>query len=220
MGVFDIMGPIMIGPSSSHTAGAAKMGYVTRHLLAAPVHKAKVDLHGSFAATGAGHGTPRAIVGGLLGFGPADPRIRDAVVLAEHEGMLLDFATVDLGDVHPNTAKITVEDERGYVLEILSSSIGGGEIVVHTIAGYLFDARFGQPTLFTVHTDQPGIIAQVSSHLARANVNVASMRVNRSGRGRQAAMLIEVDEHPADSILAEIRSMSGISRFVLVPEIR
>ncbi len=191
--IFDIVGPVMIGPSSSHTAGAVRLGNLARAIFGEQPRRARILLHGSFASTGVGHGTDLAIVAGLLGFAPDDPRIKEATSLAHQAGMEVEFGLAELGDVHPNTAVLELEGESGRSARIVGSSLGGGDVAVTEIDGFDVEATGEFPTLVVEHEDRPGEIAAVSSILAEAGVNIAAMRVSREVRGGTALMLIETD---------------------------
>ncbi|MEX0892920.1 MAG: L-serine ammonia-lyase, iron-sulfur-dependent subunit beta [Gemmatimonadota bacterium] len=205
--LFDILGPVMVGPSSSHTAGACRLGQMARAILGCTPARARVELHGSFAATGEGHGTHRAILGGLLGLPPDDLRLRDAYALADEAGMDYAFERVELGeDAHPNTAVFKLEG-GGENVEVRGASVGGGRIQVTEIDGFAVDLGGDHHTLVLVADDRPGTIARVSSLFAEHDVNVATMRVDRTGRRKHALMTIETDEAvpepAADAIRAE-----------------
>ncbi len=191
--IFDIVGPVMIGPSSSHTAGAVRLGNLARAIFGEQPSHATVLLHGSFASTGRGHGTDLAIVAGLLGFAPDDPRIRHALAFAEEAGMEVEFGTAELGDVHPNTAVLDLTAPDGRSMRVIGSSLGGGDVVVTDIDGFDVEATGELPMLVVEHEDKPGEIAAVSSILAENGVNIAAMRVSREARGGTALMLIETD---------------------------
>ena len=183
----------MVGPSSSHTAGACRLGLVTRAVAGGRLDRAEVDLHGSFAMTGEGHGTKRAIVGGLLGFRPDDARLRDSLDLAAASGFTCQFRNVDLGETaHPNSARIHAW-RNGVETETRGCSIGGGRILVQEIDGMQVSLSGSQPTVVIVADDVPGTIAEIAGFFARNGLNLATMRVDRTGRGEQALMTIELD---------------------------
>ncbi len=191
--VFDIIGPIMVGPSSSHTAGAVRLGLVARAILGSQPAEATIELHGSFAQTGQGHGTDRGIVAGLLGMATDDPDLRRSFDLAAAAGLAFRFETVDLGeDAHPNTARLTVGDGRRTV-QVTGCSIGGGMVEITHVDGYA--VRFGceYDTLLVLAEDRPGTINQVTGWLARQRINIAFLRVERDKRGGDAIMIIETD---------------------------
>ena len=166
MNLFDIVGPVMVGPSSSHTAGAVRIGYISRRLLGEPVKKAQILLYGSFLATGKGHGTDRAIIAGLLGMKPDDMRIPDSMELAEKAGMEVSFGEAKCKDAHPNTAQLILTGTDGNTLEIEAASLGGGRIRVCKIDGIETNFCGDYPTLIVHNLDQPGHVTEVTSMLA------------------------------------------------------
>lgn len=200
--VFDIIGPIMVGPSSSHTAGAVRLGQVARAILGSQPRTATIELHGSFAQTGQGHGTDRGIVAGLLGMPTDDPELRQSFEVAAAAGLAFRFAEVDLGeDAHPNTARLTVGDGQRTV-QVTGCSIGGGLVEITNVDGY--DVHFGceYDTLLVLAEDRPGTINQVTGWLARQGINIAFLRVERDKRGGDAIMIIETD-HMVDPQILE-----------------
>ncbi len=218
-GVFDIVGPIMIGPSSSHTAGAARLGLMAGKILGEPVAKAEILLHGSFARTYRGHGTDKALIGGLLGFSPEDERIRNALEIAKERGLEYSFAPIDLGDAHPNTAMFVMTGVNGRKITVGGASIGGGNIEVRNIDTFQIALSGQYPSLIIVHTDKPGVIREISDVLAKHNVNIAFMRVFRRNRGQQAMMIIETDEELTEDIIHDCRSTGVIENAFAVPAI-
>lgn len=207
-GVFDLIGPQMIGPSSSHTAGAARLGGVAYRLADGRIRKARVTLYGSFADTGKGHGTDRAIVAGLLGFAPDDSRIRNSLELAaeQKKDISVNFSSQSMK--HPNTARIIVESENGRTIDLVGASVGGGNIEIQEING--MEVSFGceYPTLLIFHRDRPGVISKVTGVLAEAGINIAFMRVFRNSRWQNACMIIETDGKIGSEILVRIRRES------------
>ena len=218
-GVFDIVGPIMIGPSSSHTAGAARLGLMAGKILGEPVAKAEILLHGSFARTYRGHGTDKALIGGLLFFSPEDERIRDALDIAKERGLDYSFAPVDLGDAHPNTAVFVLTGINGRKITVGGASVGGGNIEVRNIDSFQIALTGQYPSLIIVHTDKPGVIRDISDVLAKHRVNIAFMRVFRRNRGQQAMMIIETDEELTEDIIQDCRSTGDIENTFAVPAI-
>jgi L-serine dehydratase len=208
---FDIIGPIMVGPSSSHTAGAVRLGRMARILLGEVPVKALIQLHGSFWQTYKGHGTDLALVAGLLGLQTDDPGIKEAFQLAKENNLEFSFAPVELGDVHPNTVKMRVEGKDGYKLEMQGSSIGGASIVISEVNGFPVEIKGDYETLVTVHQDRPGVVAQVSGILAKYGVNIASMRVSRKKRGKLASMMIEIDQQVPACAIQEIKELSAMT---------
>lgn len=214
LNIFDIMGPVMVGPSSSHTAGAARIGYVGRKLLGFQPARADIALHGSFAATGAGHGTDKAIVAGLLGMKPDDPGIAHSFRLAEERRMEVHVHTVDLRDAHPNTAVLTLIGSRGRTVVVSASSLGGGRIRVNSIDGLNASFDGDLPTLVIRGEDRPGIVSEVSSCLAGHGANIAAMQLYRDHRGGLSVMVIECDDHLTDGILDDIGLLGGVVRCI------
>lgn len=194
MNVFDILGPVMIGPSSSHTAGAARIGQIAQKILDEPIVAAEIYLHGSFAETYKGHGTDRAIVGGLLGFPVSDERLKEALAIADSMGIKVKFEKADLGDEHPNTAKIVAHGVSGKEISLVASSIGGGNIKVTNLLGYSLEFNALYNTLIILHIDMPGTIESVAKVLANKGINIAYMKVTREYPGQKAMMLIETDD--------------------------
>ena len=184
MNLFDILGPVMVGPSSSHTAGAVRIGYTSGKLLQDHVVKAEILLHGSFATTGIGHGTDKALIAGLLGMRPDDIRIPDSFFLAKRDGMEFSFSTITLKDAHPNTAVLRLTGEHGRKIEVQAASIGGGRILIAKLDGIEVNFSAEKPTLIVHNVDQPGHVAQVTSMLAEKQVNIATLQLYRDKRGR------------------------------------
>ena len=223
MNLFDIIGPVMVGPSSSHTAGAVKIGYVARKLLGEPISRAEILLYGSFLATGRGHGTRFAIVAGLLGMKPDDSRIPDSFKIAESKGMELVFGEAALADGHPNSVQLILTGVNGRQLEIIGQSIGGSVINIAKIDG--LDANFSgdYPTLIVHNMDQPGHVAEVTSMLAHKSVNIATMQLYRANRGGNAVMVIECDQEiPADSIkwLEHLEGVEKVTYYSLLENVK
>ena len=212
MNLFDIMGPVMVGPSSSHTAGAVKIGYVARKLIGEPIVSAKINLYGSFLATGRGHGTHFAIVAGLLGMKTDDVRIPNSMEIAKAEGMQVSFGRADLEDGHPNSAELELVGAEGRKLTIVGESIGGSLINIAKIDG--LDANFSgeYPTLIVHNLDQPGHVAEVTSMLANKSVNIATMQLDRAKRGGNAVMVIECDQEVPKESIEWLNHLEGIEK--------
>lgn len=201
MDLFDIVGPIMVGPSSSHTAGAVRIGYVAGRLLDEPVKKAEILLYGSFFATGDGHGTKKAIVAGLLGMTPDDYQIADSLEIAKQRGIEISFGEAKLDEAHPNTVVLHLQGTGSKQIEIQASSIGGSRINIDKIDGISTNFSGDNPTLIVHNLDQPGHVSEVTSMLAHKGVNIATMQLYRSAKGQKAVMVIECDQSiPADGI--------------------
>lgn len=216
MNIFDILGPIMVGPSSSHTAGAVRIGFVARKLLGQQPVQAEILLHGSFASTGAGHGTDKAIVAGLLGMRSDDIRIPDSFALAEREKLQVEMGTVTLHGVHPNTALLRVRGEDGRQLEVVASSLGGGRIKVCSIDGIETNFTGEYPTLIVHNLDEPGHVAEVTSLLYHQSFNIATMQLYRDGRGGYAVMVIECDQPIPPESLRFLSELAGIIKVTYV----
>lgn len=209
--VFDVIGPVMVGPSSSHTAGAVRIGLVAYQLLGEPPTDATILLHGSFAETYRGHGTDRAIVAGLLGLNTDDERIITAFELAAKRGMRFRIESIDLGEeYHMNTAKLRVQGKENSI-EVVGSSIGGGNVVIVEINGFKTDLSGDYNTLLIFHQDKRGVAARVLAALSQFGVNVAFMRLSRKAKGQDAFMAIEVDYIVPPALLQELASFPEIN---------
>lgn len=210
MNLLDIIGPVMVGPSSSHTAGAVKIGRISRRLLGEPVRDAKIYFHGSFLATGKGHGTDKALVAGLLGMPVDDIRIPDSFEIAREKGMAFVLDGIDLGDVHPNSVKMELTGETGRKLEIVAASVGGGQIEICEMDGLRANFSGDYPTLIVHNLDQPGHVTEVASMLAHESINIATMQIYRDGRGKHAVMVIECDQEVPRESIAWLEHLEGI----------
>ena len=218
--VFEIIGPPMVGPSSSHTAGAVRMGLLARSLLGAAPVGARIGLHGSFAATGRGHATDRGIVAGLLGWFPDDERLKDALVLAEQGGMRVSFDSIDLGDAaHPNSARIGLIDAAGGMLDLVAASVGGGSIEVTQLDGFSTLLTGMLDTLAMWHQDRPGFLAHVTAVLACVNSNIATIRTARRHRGADALTIIELDAAPHAEVAALLQKIDHVRKLRLPPRL-
>jgi L-serine dehydratase len=200
----------MVGPSSSHTAGACRLGLLARGLVGGTPQSARVELHGSFARTGEGHGTDKAIVGGLMGFFPHDERLRTALEIAEREGLAYQFEKTSLEDaVHPNTVRITVtRDSRTAVM--VGSSLGAGRVLVTEIDGFPVEVTGSLHTIVLVAADVKGSIARIATLLAEHDINIATLRLSRKQKGGDAFMVIEMDERPDQEVRDAIRTLSWV----------
>ena len=219
MQLFDIIGPVMIGPSSSHTAGAARIGRVTRMLLGEDVQEAQIRFHGSFAKTWAGHGADRAVIGGLLGFRVDDERLRNSRELADKQGMRYTITETQLRDAHPNTVIIDALGVHGARVQVQAASVGGGSILVQYLNGMEVGFSGERTTLIIQHRDTPGVIAQVSQMLAWAHMNIATMRVFREDKGGRAVMALELDSVPEDKLLDSLRAMDAFENVTLLKQL-
>lgn len=210
MNIFDILGPVMVGPSSSHTAGAARIGLMARTLLGDEPAEAKLHLHGSFARSGAGHGTDRALIAGLLGMKPDDLRIPNAFEEAEKAGLKFSFDRVDLRDAHPNTVVINVTGKGGRTLELQGCSVGGGRIEVTKLGGVEVSFTGEYNTLIIQNQDENGVVAAVTTILNQLRINVANMSLCRSKRGGSALMVIETDQHIKPHQVMFMQDLEGV----------
>ncbi|HEX2778673.1 MAG TPA: L-serine ammonia-lyase, iron-sulfur-dependent subunit beta [Gemmatimonadaceae bacterium] len=210
--LLDIIGPVMVGPSSSHTAGACRIGLLARCLVGGTPQSARIQLHGSFARTGEGHGTDKAIVAGLMGFLPDDDRIRTSLEIAEREGLDYQFEKATLGeenDVHPNTTRITVQrGDRSATM--VGSSLGAGRVLVTEIDGYPVEVTGNYNTIVLVAEDVKGSVARIATILADNAINIATLRLTRKARGGDAFMVIEVDDVPSEKVRDEIRALPWV----------
>ena len=214
--IFDILGPVMVGPSSSHTAGAVRIGRMARTLLGGPPVKAEIGLHGSFAETGQGHGTDRALVAGLLGMHPDDLNIPCSFELAAKQGLRFSFRTVHLREAHPNTAVVTVEDAEGKRMTIQAASTGGGRIRVDQLNGVDVSFTGAFNTLIIRHLDIAGEVADMTRELSNARINIANMSLCRDRRGGDALTVIETDQPVPPVVrllIGEIRGVENLTYY-------
>ena len=207
-GVFDILGPIMIGPSSSHTAGAARLGKIGREIANTSFTGVSFFLHGSFAKTYRGHGTDRALVAGVLGMEPSDERIKDSLSIAKEKGINIEFIETDLGYEHPNTVKIVFHYKNKEDYYLIGSSIGGGNILITNLNGINIEFTGNYPTILIKYTDRKGSISRISSILSNEDINIATMKVSREGK--IATMVMEIDSPIEDIIINKIKALDEI----------
>lgn len=208
--VFDIMGPVMIGPSSSHTAGAVRIGKIVHSIFGDQPTEVEFHLYQSFAKSYRGHGTDLALVAGILGMETNDPRIPDALEIADKVGIKVFWRIHKEEKVdHPNTAKIIIKNKTKS-MSIKGISIGGGNIQVTELNGFNVALNLNTPTLIIVHQDVPGMIAKVTDSLSKHNINIAQMNVTRENAGEKAIMIIEIDSRDVDQALAKIRAIDNL----------
>ena len=208
--LLDIIGPVMVGPSSSHTAGACRIGLLARCLVGGTPQNARLELHGSFARTGEGHGTDKALAGGLMGFRPDDERLRDALDIAEREGLRYVFEKTSLDDdAHPNTVRITVErgDRKA---QMTGSSLGAGRVVITEIDDYPVEVTGNYHTIVLVADDVKGSVARIATILSDNELNIATLRLTRKVPGGDAFMVIEIDDVPSEEVRDEIRALPWV----------
>lgn len=207
--VFDIIGPVMIGPSSSHTAGAARIGKAARNLFGEEPKWAKIHLYESFAKTYKGHGTDFALVGGLLGFETDDQRMSKALMIAKERNMEIEFVEENVASAHPNTARLIVGNNKEE-MELVGISIGGGKVEITELNGFELRLSGNHPAILIMHNDRFGAIASVTRILAKYEINIGHMEVNRKDVGKEALMVIEVDQNIDDSVLKELEDADHI----------
>lgn len=220
MDVFNIVGPVMIGPSSSHTAGAVRLGNVAEALLGKMPAEAEIVLYGSFARTFRGHGTDRAILSGIMGFGIDDERLKNSFEEAERIGLCYHFQTCFQADGrHPNTAHIFLRDEEGRSIEMEGASVGGGNILITQVNGLEVHFNGEFDTLIVLHRDVPGVVANVAQLLTENKINICRMQLNRSQRGGDAVMTIEVDGKMSAGICSLISGQEQVQKCILCRKI-
>ncbi|MDE6973471.1 MAG: L-serine ammonia-lyase, iron-sulfur-dependent subunit beta [Lachnospiraceae bacterium] len=220
MDVFSIVGPVMIGPSSSHTAGAVRLGNIAEALLGKVPTEAEIVLYGSFAQTFRGHGTDKAILSGIMGFGIDDERLKDSFKEAEKIGLNYHFkACIQADGRHPNTAHITLKDEEGRVVEMEGASVGGGNILITQVNGLEVHFNGEFDTLIVLHRDVPGVVANVTQLLTENAINICRMQLNRAQRGGDAVMTIEVDGKMSAGICSLISEREQIQKCILCRKI-
>lgn len=216
MNIFDIIGPIMIGPSSSHTAGAVRLGRVAWKILGERAIRADIQLSGSFAQTYRGHGTDKALIAGILGMPTDDERIRRSLELARKSGLEFHFTESDIPGAHPNTARISLTSVSGATAVVQGASIGGGNILVTQINGLEVSFTGQYNTLLVLHYDKPGTIAAVTNFMAYSEVNIGNFRLARPKKGGEALMTIEVDGDVSDDLINRLRILPNVINVVLI----
>ena len=217
MRLFDVLGPVMIGPSSSHTAGAARIGYTAQKLLGDVPAAADIGLYGSFATTGRGHGTDRALLGGIMGFSADDTRIRDSFAIATERGLAYSFTPNETEtDIYPNTVDIRMENEAGQVMTVRGESLGGGKVRIVGINGVAVDFSGEYNALIVVQRDKPGVVAHITKILSERGVNIAFMRLFREGKGHKAYTIVESDQHLPEGVAQLLLENPNINDVMIV----
>ena len=222
MNVFDIIGPVMIGPSSSHTAGAVRLGRVVNKLIDnRKLEKVEITLSGSFAQTYKGHGTDRALLAGIMGFHSYSPEIRDALTIASGRKIAYEFIKEDIKDAHPNTARIHYYLEDGGEGVMQGASVGGGNILVNQIDGMRVEFNGDNNTILVMHRDKPGVIAAVTQlmHWEYADLNISNFHLSRQSKGGDAIMTIEIDGQPPENLIPAIRKIENVTNAILIRRI-
>ena len=220
MNVFDIIGPIMIGPSSSHTAGAVRLGRVANKVLNQEAPKeVMVELSGSFAKTYRGHGTDRALLAGIMGYHSYSEEIRDIFSIADKAGITYRFVPTQIPGSHPNTARIHVKGVNG--TRCVRASIGGGNIRVDSINGMAVDFNGEHNTILVPHTTAPGVIAEVTNIMWQKykDVNIGNFKLSRPVKGGIAMMTIEIDGMPPEGMIEDIRTVKNVTNVFLIRSI-
>ncbi len=219
MNVLEMIGPVMIGPSSSHTAGAVQIGRVAAKILGEPPKMAELTLSGSFADTGMGHGTDKALVAGLLGLRMDDSRIPQSFSLARERGLKFHYEKKDIPQAHPNTVRIQLSTAAGKTAEITASSVGGGSIQVTELDGMPVSFNCELDTLVIIHQDFVGVISEITHVLASDGINIATIRCSRTGKGSRAVTTVEVDGKVTESCMDKLKGINHVFRCILIHKI-
>ncbi|MFV0441171.1 MAG: L-serine ammonia-lyase, iron-sulfur-dependent subunit beta [Lachnospirales bacterium] len=219
MNLTDVIGPVMVGPSSSHTAGVVRIGKVARSIFGGTPKELEIIFYRSFAKTYKGHGSDKAIVAGLLGFEPDDVRIRNSVEYAIKEGYEFNINPSDRHTTHPNTVRLKGYDKSGQWCEVTAESIGGGEIRIRKINQVDVELDGSYDTIITRHRDKPGVVSKLSKILYDADINIATMKVYRDSKGEQAIMLIEVDSRPDVGVINQMSEVDGLDDVKFISKI-
>ena len=220
IGIFDILGPVMIGPSSSHTAGAARLGKIARSIAGGEIAEVTFLLHGSFAKTYRGHGTDKALVAGILGMEPYDERLRDSMEITKELGVKFLFKEADLGDVHPNTVKFIMRTVDDNYCEVMGSSIGGGNIKIFEVNDNEVEFTGIYETLIISHKDVPGVINSVTQILSSENINIAFMKVFRDRKGEEATMIFEMDNRINEDVIDKIKKLEFVFKVIAISPVQ
>ena len=217
LSIFDVIGPNMIGPSSSHTAGAVSIALMARKMFPEPIQKVTFTLYGSFAKTYRGHGTDRALLGGILGFSTDNEKIRDAFHYAQEMNVEYHFIIDDQTQTnHPNTADIDIVGIDGHTLSVRGESIGGGKMKIVRIDNIDVEFTGEYSTLIVHQQDKPGVVAHITQALSECNVNIAFMRLFRETKGANAYTVVESDHPIPEEVLAQIRTNPNVDDLMLI----
>ena len=207
MPIWDIIGPVMIGPSSSHTAGAVRIGRLVRMCCGGDIVKADIFMRGSFAKTGWGHGTDRAILAGLMGFAPDDPSVRSGIEKAHERGLEFEFHEENIDGAHPNSARIVAVNSAGRVTEAIGASVGGGAVELQELDGFQIGISGVLPAIIILNRDVHGVVSAVTSYLSEHDINIATMKLHRDSRGGLATMVLELDAEGSQVTLEELKAV-------------
>ncbi len=219
MNIFNIIGPIMIGPSSSHTAGVVRIGLISYNIFGHTPSDIEIIFYGSFAKTYVGHGSDKAIIGGLLGMGTSDDTIRDSLKIAKEKGVNFKFKPSDVIKSHPNTVEVIGKSVKGEIIRIVGISIGGGNIVIKKINDLAVELDGNFDTILINHIDKSGVVRNVTTVLYENKINIANMKVYRTEKGGNAMMIIESDERLDENIIKDITTIDNIKNAVIIPKI-
>lgn len=218
--IFDVLGPIMVGPSSSHTAGAARLGKIARYIADSDIRSVQITLHGSFAETGKGHGTEMALAAGIMGMEPHDEKLRYSLQIAKESGIDISFKKADIKGAHPNTARFMIERHDGTHITVTGASIGGGAVIVNAIDAFNVELTGDYFTIVTKHVDKKGIISKVTTLLAENNINIGNMKVRRDNSKNEASMIIETDEIVSAEVLEKIKRLEEMIFVIEIKPVR
>ncbi len=210
--LFAALGPVMIGPSSSHTAGAARLARIAAQIVGQPFKRVRFGLHGSFAQTYLGHGTDKALVAGALGIPEDDERLAQSLELAAQQGLQYEFYHVELENSHENSVKITFYPQEGEEISICGSSTGGGQIIITRIDDFATEITARLPTLVIFQQDHPGVLGGVCTALAAAGINIATMRLSRNAKGQTACCVLETDQPAPDAAVTAVKAAPGVQQ--------
>ncbi len=211
--VFDIIGPVMLGPSSSHTAGAVRIGHLARALFGREPRAVTLHFFGSFAKTFRGHATDVAALAGVLNIPMDDPDIRNAAAIASERGISVAYVPEDAVPAHPNTLKVELSDDAGS-MSATGISIGGGMVQMTEVDGFSLRLSGESPALLIFHKDAYGTIASITRLLAEGCININHMEVSRSDRGQTALMVIETDEQVAPEVIENMNRQKNIYKVI------
>lgn len=215
--VFDVLGPNMIGPSSSHTAGTAVIAHLAQKMINGPLKSVEFTLYGSFAKTYRGHGTDRALLGGIMGFSTDDMRIRDSFRIAEERGLEFSFIVNETEtDIYPNTVDIRMTNVAGQVMSVRGESLGGGKVKIVRINQVKVDFSGEYSAVIVIHQDKPGLAAHITKVISDRNVNIAFMRLFRESKGNTAYTIVESDDHLPEDITESLRENKHVHDVMIV----
>jgi len=216
--IFDVIGPVMIGPSSSHTAGSARIGLAINKIMNGHIDSADIVLYNSFAETGRGHGTDMALIGGLIGLSADDPMLRESFRLAGEKGMKYTFSLEQNARFHPNTAVVEAKNNEKTV-RIRASSVGGGSIRVNALDNFEFSVSCELDTLLISHKDKLWVISDIATQMGKLDINIASMHVSRQKKGGEALTILELDNTVSDKVISKISNIENVENVVYIPKL-